>query len=366
MRLDTIVELEPLDSLFFGDNKGMELNEGGRTLKIPLPWTISGTLLFHYVSTTQRLEDVRIGCEEGGCTSEERGEATVFAFYGPFIAYGGTYWFHPPGDLIAREGAKGETVELQVLKPRRGGSGYASQLPPVLLPVHWEVYGKLIDAESLANYSEGASTIVVPRPPELKEERRLGIHVDDERRTVKLGYIYTSTHVRVPLGLKYCMIAARKDGKDLSFNGLVRLGGEGRVARMTTTKWTPPWLREEKLEAGSIVKVVLLSPAIYRRDGRNVRIPSLEELPGRPQVCELGGEKLVLGGRPVRVSGWDFVARRAKKMYSAVPPGTVYYLKLREDADRLDLTLSFWRLSSYWERGFGSPLVANVGGVGCG
>ncbi len=355
-----LVELEPLDTLFFGDNKGMEFNFGGISLEMPLPWTVSGALLFKYVSETGRISDVRKGCLNGGeCEQEERGEATEFAFYGPFISFGTSLWFPPPADLIRREGSR----DIDIITPKARYGGYSSFMPSVYLPYGWETYNEFVDHVFMEKYAEGI--IEKPkRPPKVYKERRVGIHIDDSRRAVKTGFTFSSTHIRPPFGMKYAVLVSRKDGNNIDFSGLVRIGGEGRPAKVSTRDWKPSWLKARKLRAGKVVKVVLLSPAIYRLDGKNVRLPDLAGLPGNPELCRIGESDLVIGGKPMRVSGWNSITKRARKMYTAVPSGTVYYLKLREDVDRLDLTSSFWKLSSFWERGFGSPLIS-LGGVEC-
>jgi len=356
-----LVELEPLDTVFFGDARGMDLNIGGRSLRFPLPWTVSGALLSHYLLITGRAEDVNKGCRDlGDCESEEKGENTVFAFYGPFLSYGGSYWFSSPADIALRADSSGRgVVQIEVRKVR--SDGYAGYLPEIYLPFDAEPYaGRLVDHEFLESYADGK----LKQPKELdeeilSEERRVGIHIDDSRRTVKAGYTFSSIHIRPKPGLKYAVLVAEKERRDFSFSGIIRFGGEGRVARASEGSWIPSWLRRRGLKAGDIVKAVLISPAIYRKGSLNCRIPDVRNLPGRPEL--LGAGKLVIGGRAVMVSGWDLRTVKARRMYAAVPPGTVYYMRLNQDADRAELTLSFWRLSLFWERGFGSPLIA-VGG----
>ncbi len=370
-----LVELEPLDTVFFGDARGMEFNVGGRSLRLPLPWTVSGALLTHYLVKTGRVEDLSMGCDDSGeCESEERGEATVFAFYGPFIHYGGTYWFTAPADLVALKKTSlsedkrcwptaqadlsaGED-EMSLVEAREGGEGYARYMP-LKLPLGSEPYG-MVDHEFLERYADGE--FAKPKKPENFdfEERRVGIHIDDGRRTVKTGFTFSSIHRRPRPGLRYAMLLAEKLERGFSFSGLVRLGGEGRAAIVYEREWMPSWLSDRRLEAGTKVKAVLISPAIYRRGEFDSRIPDLQGLPGSPEILKLGDRPLVIGGKALMVSGWDMRTGRARKMYSAVPPGTVYYLKLKEDANRLDLTLSFWRLSLFWERGFGSPLLGVI------
>lgn len=365
-----LIELEPLDTVFFGDPRGMELNLGGKSLRLPLPWSISGALLYFYILNGGSLNDVRIGCEDDAeeCISEEKGESTVFAFYGPFLSYGGRYWFNAPADLILKDG------KVTLLKPYDGKGGYRDFLPRIYLPEGSEpLIDEFVDHEFLESYAEGRIIELKGKVTFDFEERRIGIHIDDSKRTVKAGYTFSCVHRRPKFGLKYSMLVAEKSRRDFKFSGIVRLGGEGRAAKITERNWKPNWLERSLLKGGTTVKVVLVSPAIYRRNGKDTRIPDISNLPGKPKLCTLdipkgnkkngnGGNELVIGRGPIFISGWDLPRNRARRMYAAVPPGTVYYLKLEDDVDRAELTLSFWKLSLFWERGFGSPLVA-VGDV---
>ncbi|MCS7103867.1 MAG: type III-B CRISPR module-associated protein Cmr3, partial [Candidatus Korarchaeum sp.] len=308
-----LVLLEPLDTVFFGDARGMELNLGGVSLRLPLPWTVSGALLSHYLLKGGRAEDLNRGCgEDGDCESEEKGEATVFAFYGPFLSYKGSFWLNAPADLASR----GDEVLL--IKPRRmegiesrRGESYADHLPPVCLPLDAKPYvGNLVNHEFLESYAKG----ILTQPRIIKdeidfEERRVGIHIDDSKRTVKIGYTFSSIHRRPNFGLKYAVLAAKKEGQDFRFSGVVRLGGEGRAAAVSEGEWKPSWLEGSELESGSTVKVALISPAIYRGSHGNSRVPDLGNLPGKPELIHVKGRPLVIGGRAMMVSGWNMRAK---------------------------------------------------------
>ncbi len=347
-----LVAMRPLDSFFFGRSRGLDLSSSATSFEFPLPWTVSGALLGAHASIT---EDLGTGRKLGELTwdedIEERGELTGFMFYGPFLIWEGKEWFRPPEDLRVK------------FIHSRTGKLYRDQLP-ALVPEEKEFPG-WIDHETLEKYSNGEKVDLKVEGPRISEERRLGTHLDDLTRTVKEGFIYSAIHRRLPPGSSIGVLITGKRGQKLANFSLVRLGGEARVSRVERSQWRPGWLDDRGLSGGDVVKVVLLSPAIYRRNGENVRVPPIDRLRDKVKLCRLGGRTLVIGRKPTRVSGWDMRRKRARKMYSAVPPGTVYYLRLKGSMSRWELTLDFWKLSLYWERGFGSPLVALSGGVRC-
>lgn len=349
----SLLTLKPLDSLFFGPNLGLELSSNAASLLFPLPWTVSGALIAHLVSKKGTLSEILES--DASLEREERGELTKLMFYGPFLIHARCKWFPTPYDLKYEPAGS-------------SGALYSSQLPPII-----EVVEKIpawIDEARLEKYVRGEEIEVDSgwEEPKLLEEVRLGIAVDDSTRTAMRGFLYTSRHLRMQdsaIGI----LAAWKTGEPLDLSGIVRLGGEGKASIIEVEDWNPSWFEDERIERGSVVKLVLISPAIYwDSSGKTSRRPPnerLEKLPGRPEVCKSRGRELVIGPSPVMVSGWDLARRRARRMYAAVPAGTTIYLRLKEETGRWELTREFWKLSLYWERGFGSPLVARARGDLC-
>ncbi len=364
-----LLELIPYDSSFFGDSRGLGRGGQGSTLRFPTPWTLSGAALYLYAALTGDWSSAGASKSEA---EEERGEATDFTFYGPFLRCSGRLWFWPPQDVVVRD--VGGRKALRVLQPvQRDARGYHRWLPPIVQTKEDEPVSGMLSLEALRAYLKEKPEIGDPVRDvvSLSEERRLGLTISETTGTSEQGLLYTSVHLRPPkvmvnggvADISFCALISRKSGEELrELDGIVRLGGEGRPARVTThTMAEPlPWLQDEELEAGDVVKLVLLSPAIYR-DGRvGVSHPDLSGLPGRPEYVRVNGHILWIVGRPWKLSGWSLKARRARPMYSAAPPGSVYYVRLGEPASRLELTLAFWRRSLFWERGFGSPMVVRA------
>ncbi len=339
-----LLSLKPLDSLFFGDNLGLDLNSPGGGLRFPLPWTVSGALLYAHIMSTGNLGSSYGLTSDWDEEIEEEGDLTGFMFYGPFLVWKGKRWFPCPLDLNA-----------MVYLSRTNSKLYSSQLPSI---IPGEGRCNWIPHDLLERYAEGKLNSVNEVEEPIFEEKRLGIHLDDASRTAVEDFLYTSRHVRLKEASIGVLVASKGDVR-LEVPPVIKLGGEGRPVGVTRESWTPKWLKDDVLKANSVVKVVLLSPAIYRREGKDVSVPELK-LPGKPKLLERGSA-LMVSGPPRLVSGWDIKRARARKLYAAVPPGAVFYLKLGEDVGRWELTYSFWRLSLFWERGFGSPLISLVG-----
>jgi CRISPR-associated protein Cmr3 len=145
-------------------------------------------------------------------------------------------------------------------------------------------------------------------------ERRVGVAMEDERRTGREGHLFTFGFVRLREGVALGFEARETSlGPDCR----VRLGGEGR------TCW---------LAAGPGL------PATTAGNGRALRIafatPTLSESGGWPPGFDGGNSTGVFGGTSVRlraaslpgytlIGGWDLARGAPKPLRRAIPAGAV-------------------------------------------
>ncbi len=357
-----LLTLKPLDSLFFGGGKGVPLSGDSSSLYHPLPWTVSGALITLAYSKGLNV----ISKSEWSEEEEERCDILNYAFYGPFVHYKGMLWVPAPRDFVIKEFRmsspnKIEFMLLEQAKLKDAGDGYHEELPPLVLSqddyhLYDHVRNPLVPLSSL----KGPTSVV--DPPVINGEGRIGIKLDRSRGVVEAGMLYRTTHIRVPEDFSYAMVPFRKvngrpeisSSNPLNLTGVVRLGGEGRPSLVKTVESEElESLMNSKVSAGKVVRVILVAPAIYLKGEKTVSLPDLKGLPGNPSWV---GPQVVTG-KPIRVSGWSLASGRAKRMFSAVPSGTVYYLKVEKEVTVSDFLAEFWRLSLYWDRGFGSPLL---------
>jgi len=119
------------------------------------------------------------------------------------------------------------------------------------------------------------------------------------------------------------------EGLNILQHGLMKLGGEGKVAyyeiveKNDSTTIKPP-----KIENNKYFKICLATPALFKQGW----------LPSWIDETTLGGSlnslkvKLLTAivGKPVLIGGFDMKKNRPKPMYKAVPAGSIYYFELSE------------------------------------
>ncbi len=392
-----LVLIEPFDSLFFGGGVGVPLGGSSRSMPHPTPWTVSGSVL-SFLVRKHGLKTVLNSSGEGDVESkEERGEYIKYAFYGPLIYFSEELWMPAPRDLEV-VWAKEDEMKLRALKAgdedksrsgriKGGGDGqpaksqkmltnesYRNDLPPIVLSSdsiylydHFEL--PLIRLRDIDDYGDSLGIMLLRGAPRVYPEERLGIKIDEERGSAEEGMLYCTVHIRVQEGerdlkyrrMGYAMISVGMADKEVipDIHGIERLGGEGKPAGIFTDggRHIRQLGEGEELQPGEVLKVILVSPAVYIRDERKTTaLPDISGLPGKPEWI---GPRVVTSA-PQRLSGWSISLGRARRMYSAVPPGTVYFLRMSEGADKMEFLLEFWRLSLYWDRGFGSPVVVKL------
>ena len=369
-----IVIIQPYDSLFFGGGIGVPLRGSSRSLIHPTPLTVSGSILSLLIEIEGEDRVLTQRAMEGSNLEEleERGMALNYAFYGPLIIHRNEFWVPAPRDLIINW-ARRKDMKLEVIPQDAKSGGYGTDLePPLLGPDDLYLYDHfdfpLAPLEELTSSYAYANSMLIKGAPRIYTERRLGITLDRSKGAVEMGFLYRTIHIRGQESkrgrMSYAMISIPVDGREevSDLSGVTRLGGEGRVALITTENRSIRWLGSDRqLKEGDEVKVILISPAIYLgNDGTTTSTPDVSELPGRPEFVS----PRVISSRPLMISGWNFRLRRARRMYAAVPPGTVYRMRVREPVEMWDLMISFWKLSLYWDRGMGSPLFLKVQGEG--
>ncbi|NJD34630.1 MAG: type III-B CRISPR module-associated protein Cmr3 [Betaproteobacteria bacterium] len=213
-----------------------------------------------------------------------------------------------------------------------------------------------------------------------KTDARIGIALDPEKRSAAKGRLYTTEGIALgKINTQHSQFTGDDVGFVLSVAGadglvpkddLVRLGGDGRGARMETAmvSWPEPdWHRIAKERR---FRLVLTTPGLFdggwqpsgiQADGvtwygpNNVRARLVSAAVPRAQV----------------ISGWDLAQRRPKAALRAAPMGTVYWLEApNADGQALVAALrklvekGFGCLSGYPDRarlaeGFNNVMVAN-------
>lgn len=190
--------------------------------------------------------------------------------------------------------------------------------------------GLFMDAKGIDAWQRGES----PGLGSLVEARelwgndpRLGIALSSETATAREGMLYTTRTVALCGGVSFLVGVTGAQGL-LPEDGLLRLGGDGRGARVARCDQEEgPWGRSPEADQFTMT---LVTPGIFeggwlptgasRHEGRVTW--SWEGL-----RAELVAAAVPRGGV---VSGWDLAEGAPKQARRVVPAGTVYWLKRLE------------------------------------
>lgn len=343
------IVLEPIDVLFFRDLRpfGAGSEHHAASLFPPYPSVTAGAL------RTVAMAAHGVQFDRPGSVSQHvarvwgrPGESAFSArLKGPFICHQGEILFPLPADLDFREG---KVVRLSPLDGR-DTDFFTSSLDlhgGGLRPLWWgenkgfQQSGEgpcFLAAADMERYLKGPLPERAISASELwTTEARFGIALG-VHRTVREGMLYSLKAIRLQKEVGLALAVGGEGESPLPEEGLLRLGGEGRMARWRfagTRRWPEPGFREGRFTW------TLVTPAIFRDSGDDAPpwLPANVRREARGYVLEEEGLRARLVAVCLQslspVSGWDIVKKEAKPLRWAVPAGTVYYFEL-ESGDPL-------------------------------
>lgn len=280
-----------------------------------------------------------------------------------------------PADVVASEGQDA----MQYLRAQQLPSGLHASHPAAHLAVLRHKEGAKAEAglwltgKGLAAYLRGEPLCKrshAARTGDLwKSDPRIGIALDSERRAAAEGALFTAEGIAPESGVGFL---ARIEGAQgmVPRDGLLRLGGDGRGARIDACKVAWPAPNWERIARERRFRMVLATPGLFEQgwlppgaqaDGTVWRGP--EGISAR-LVCAAVPRAQVL-------SGWDLALGKPKSALRAVPAGSVYWLDAQPtdgteliDALRKLAAHGFGCLSPYPDRarlaeGFNNVMIAN-------
>ena len=147
-------------------------------------------------------------------------------------------------------------------------------------------------------------------------EERIGLRRDTHTRTATEGMLYSTRHVRpqgdIALGVQVAGVPA-----DWRFpSGLLPLGGESRLAECTAWDGEIP-TGVHPIQGNNRFSVIAVTPLDLQP----------EIIQGSRPLKDLGGARVVSAclRRPLRIGGWDSLARRPLALRSVLAPGSVLF-----------------------------------------
>jgi len=325
----TVWTFRALDALFFRDGTPFHQGEGGFVQpKGTFPPTIM-TLQGAIRTALARWRGWEPGretdwpAELGG--PEDLGDLKL---YGPYLQLGERVLYHAPLLLFGKK--KEQTWEITRLVP---GSkvccdlGRDIRLPRLVFPVEG---GDPLDAWLTCEGLEEVLANGIPKKHQIyshdelwKEERRVGLERERDKRTAKDHHLYGITMIRPMQNV--CLVVCVDgipDDWDLPERAVLPLGGEGRAVEATITKgqsingWPK---RPELMEDGDgLIRftVTLLTPGWYE-DPEAVIRSGPPEVPGRCVSACLG--------KMMQIGGWDMRNGCPRPLWPVLPPGSTWF-----------------------------------------
>ena len=158
-------------------------------------------------------------------------------------------------------------------------------------------------------------------------EPRLGIALDTARRSVEEGLLYQTVHARPENAV--CIGIDVEGMPDTVTSGVVRLGGEGRFARIDLGAVAPK-LQPTQPDCWKGVMLILLTPG--RFDEGQWHPPMFIKAEKDDATVWRGiieGIELTIIasviGKPVREGGWDLANHQSRPTQALIPAGTVFF-----------------------------------------
>jgi CRISPR-associated protein Cmr3 len=331
-----IIEIKPLDTVFFRDAKPFSMAEETWADSIPLPYpsVVYGALRSAYFAEDmdmfQKLHRER--------KLDSRDDPTTKLGIRRILLKdkNNNVYYPLPLDCLKKKDDRRNDVFLSMFVENKATSSLTTEGRLEAFDrkkTHERVNDGILNSWEFIDYLnvEKAKFNNLKLSDFIESEPKIGIarnkttHASEERKLYRVGM----------QRLKDIKIVAEFDGLDIPEKGLLKLGGEGKAAEYDQIEEIEPI--EMPVIEDNLFKIYLATPAIFDKGW----LPSwINEETLEGEITETGNKvKLITAaiGKPLYVGGFDMKARRPKPMYRAVPQGSVYYFKILSNGDRSNL-----------------------------
>ena len=349
-------ELTAIDTLFFRESRPMEAPGSSELVSLfpPSTRTLAGAIRSH-IGESMGVSWKAFHHDENDPVRDAIGYGDDFSeqlqFNGIWVHYQGERLYPAPLNLMVKQNDKqqrtkitqidfiyigipcecdlGEKVHLPCLPERMVGSKPLNN--------HWLTHAGL--QKVLRGETPDRNTDIISRKQLLKEEQRLGIARDNQTRRVKEGMLYQTRHIRFKKDTALSVdVTIKKD--DLKA-GLIKLGGEGRMASLQLLKQAPvfPTSPTQGLDSCKGIILYLLTPLLLPENTvENLTfLPNFEKKEteqGTVWQGSLNDVSLILVssiiGKAQREGGWDMAKHAPVPVRDLIPAGSVFYCELKD------------------------------------
>ena len=315
-----MLEISPLDSLFFRDGRAFTMGQDNlaRSRIWPPISTIVGALRAQYF---------RANPNEFEHVDTENDKTLGMMVRGIYFQHGDKTFCPMPRDLVT-DAHKGHIPQIhKVPDDVTWSSEYRYYLRSEIKSKGIDAEKGLISVSDLVSYLKGSSTQfeVVNLDDLICKEHKVGIAIDKDFRTAKDKHLYSIEMINYKSDRGRLSILVDLDLADSQIEGsefdgqIIKLGGEGRLAEAKV------------INIGrDIKKLKALAPP---PDDEIVKIYNLTPLP--KEVLSEIEVVMSVTGRSGWVGGFDMVKRQPKPMKYLIPRGSVHYVKNTEQLHKL-------------------------------
>ncbi|HIO93510.1 MAG TPA: type III-B CRISPR module-associated protein Cmr3 [Leucothrix mucor] len=340
-------ELSAIDTLFFRESRPMEAPGSSELLSLfpPSARTLAGAIRSHIgESMGVNWQDFRKNKDNPVRQLIGYGDdfAEQLQFYGVWVHYKGERLYPAPLNLMVKQDDKqlrtkitqidfiyigipcecdlGKKVHLPCLPERMVGSKSLNN--------HWLTTAGL--QKVLSGKTPDRNDDIISRQQLLKEEHRLGIARDNQTRRVKEGMLYQTRHIRLNKNTALS-IDVNIAGDNLKA-GLIKLGGEGRMASLQAMEQSPifPALPSKGLDTCKGIILYLLTPLLLPEN--SAFLPDFQKneteqgtvWQGKINKISLTLVSSIIG-KAQREGGWDMAKHEPIAVQSLLPAGSVFY-----------------------------------------
>jgi len=312
-------DFKPLDSWFFRGAKPFNMGEGGflDSQFPPTAQTLAGVIRaaigdakgvdWKKFRNNQQTDIAQL-------IGKESDDAGRLSFAGPYLFKDGKRLYPAPLCLLHSEALNGWARLIPSQTTFKTDIG-DKRLPEVATP---KVEGAKplenvwLNQDNMQAVLNGGMPKAFIKESELFDgEARIGIGRDNQRKKTEEGLLYFTRHVRLKEDVSLGMAVEGAD--DIEPTGMVRLGGEGRMARLSVTQETAIGGLKEGLNGDKFVLILLTHGDFCGRAE-----------PDLPEGLEIVSACI---GKAVREGGWDYKNRKPKPLKSLVPAGSCYFVE---------------------------------------
>lgn len=374
--------VDPVDAWFFRDGSPFNLGEDhveSTNLFPPPASTLSGAVRFSLAknngwngvgSWAEVVDSTKIPLVE--VLGNGPNDLGLLKFNGPFVAFEGSPLFPVPRHVAGVRTT--ESVENGISHRFRASDWFKPGEPlrcesgmkmlPVLSkryadgePIPEVADGFLLNIDGLRQVSLGKLPLdkhFVPLESLYSDELRVGIGRNKRTGAVLDGMLYNPRYIR-PAPRVGLVVGLSGVPDQWSVPELIQLGGESRMAYLESIQ-APAFNSSSDVSNGCVL--IALTPALFAgtmNDGHgwwgagpgdDARLLSTE-FQGKVKTCLLD--------RPMKIGGWNTLARAPEPMHPYVRPGTTWYLDTTPTAET-----GLVSIGANTQHGYGLAMICRV------